>query len=104
MWQRIRFLIERINGKKLPFYVILAGIIIFLIIPTGDFTDFITFPIIGILGFKLTIIILALALIVLISNGKVRRLVKKPTRDEVERICRKITSKSKFKNCVRENG
>ena len=101
MWQRTRFLIERVNGKKLPFYVILAGIIIFLLVPTGDFTDFITFPIIGILGFKLSIIISLIALIILICNGKVRRLLKSPTRNEVGRICRKITStKTDYKYCV----
>lgn len=105
VWQKIRFLVERINGKKLPFYVILAGIIIFIIIPTGDFTDFITFPIVGILGFKLTIIISAIALIILFSNGKVRRLLKSPTRNEVERICHRISkTKVSYKDCVNNNG
>ena len=104
MWQKIRFLTERVNGKKLPFYVILAGIIIFILIPTGDFTDILTFPIIGILGFKLSIIISLIALIILICNGKVRRLLKSPTRNEAERICHKISkTKSDFSKCVRYN-
>lgn len=105
MWQRARFLIARINGKKLPFYVIIAGIIIFLIVPTGDFTDFITFPIIGILGLKISIILSVISLIILFSNGKVRRLFKKPTELEVKRICHKITgTKTNFRDCVAKNG
>ena len=105
MWQRIKFLIERVNGKKLPFYVILAGIVIFLLVPTGDFTDILTFPIIGILGFKLSIIISLIALIILICNGKVRRLLKSPTRNEAERICKKISkTKTSYKTCMSNNG
>ena len=104
MWQRFKFLVARVNGKKLPFYVILAGIVIFLLVPTGDFTDLITFPIIGILGLKISIIISLIALIILICNGKVRRLFKSPTRNETERICHKISkTKSDFSKCVKYN-
>src|SRR3990167_10626887 len=105
MFNRIRFLIARWNGKKIPIYITIVGFLIWLWIPTGDFTDLITIPLIGILGTKIFIAVSLILLIIFFSNGKVRSMLKSPTIKEARRICRKITdNKREYLDCVVKNG
>ncbi|MEK6842603.1 MAG: hypothetical protein AABX84_02210 [Nanoarchaeota archaeon] len=104
MWQNIRFWIARWNGKKIPIYITIVAIMILFFLPTGDFTDLITIPLIGLLGTKIFILISAVLLIIFFSNGKARSMFKSPTIKETKRICRKITdTKRRYKNCISEN-
>ena len=105
MWQKARFRIARWNGKKIPIYMIIIAIVLWLIIPTGDPTDLITIPIIKYLGMPFTLIITAVSLIIFFSNRKIRRMFKSPTENEAKTICHKITkTKTDFKNCLKQNG
>ena len=105
MWQRLKFTITRWNGKKIPIYITIVAVLILFFLPTGDFTDLITVPLIGLLGTKIFITISLVLLIIFFSNGKVRSMFKSPTIKEAKRICRKITdTKTNFKKCVNANG
>lgn len=106
MWQKIRFFMLRVWHKKLPIYLLLAVIALWIIVPTGDPSDFLTIPIIAFLGIKITFIVIVVLLIIVLMNRKVRSLIwKKPTLSETIRCCRKITKTGKsFENCVINNG
>ena len=101
MWQKIRFFWERLNGLKIPIYVIVAFLIFWLVIPTGDPTDLISIPLYQIFGVPLMLIVGALSLIIVLLNKNARKMFKSPTSSEVSRICKKITeTKSGYKKCL----
>ena len=104
MWQKIRFFIERWKRRQIPFYLTVVGILILVFVPTGDLTDLITVPLIGMMGLRIFVAISVILLIIFLSNGKIRSLFMNPSIEESRSICRKITkTKKDFKHCVWSN-
>ena len=105
MLQRIRFWIARWNGKNISTLFLITGIVLFFILPTGDPSDIIAIPFIMVLGAPLFLVVIIVLLIIFFSSKKVRSMVKTPTKNEVGRICKKITNtKSSFRSCISRNG
>ena len=105
MWQKIRFLTARWNGKKIPIYMIVVAFVLWLIIPTGDPTDLLTIFFIKKIGISLSLVITLILLLIFLGNRKIRAMLKSPTRNETEMICHKISkTKLNYKDCLKENG